>query len=114
VFRQSSDGKLSTFGPLSNTTLQMAVQNWTSATLVSATAAFNVWFSGCPLVWLRIADDGTNRIYSTSADGQNWRTFYSVSRTTFLTSGADEVGFFIQPRHATVGIGATLVSWVEA
>jgi hypothetical protein len=65
-----------------------------------------------PCLWLRIADDGTNRVCSYSADGQNFVTVHSVGRTDFLT--ADEVGFFADANNASYPAGLTLLSWKEA
>lgn len=62
-------------------------------------------------IWLRIEDDGTNRICSYSADGVNFCPFHSVSRTNYLT--ADEVLFFVGGNSNTY-VGATFHSWSEA
>ncbi len=62
--------------------------------------------------WLRIADDGANRICSFSPDGYNWVAVHSIGRTDFLT--ATTVGFFLQTNIGTgKNIGATLFSWKE-
>jgi hypothetical protein len=64
-----------------------------------------------PVIWLRIADDGTNRICSSSFDGQHWATFHSVGRTDYLT--ADEVGFFIGGNNSRE-VGMHLLHWKQA
>jgi hypothetical protein len=115
VFRQSSDGKCHVFGPQRNFGISavwlLNSLKYTSATVFSA-AYSQHHFMGLPLLWLRIADDGTNRICSYGVDGQNWFQFHSVGRTDFLT--ADEVGFYIDVENATFGTGITLISWKQA
>jgi hypothetical protein len=112
VHRQSSDGKLVFFGLASNTTIQMMIQKYTNPTTFSATSKNINWAGGTPL-WLQLADDGTNRTYSMSGDGQNWRTFFAEARTTFLT--ADEVGFCVATNNGTGQTqDCTLVSWKQA
>ena len=38
-----------------------------------------------PMLWIQIADDGSNRTTSISIDGLNFVQTHSVSRTDFLT-----------------------------
>jgi hypothetical protein len=64
------------------------------------------------VAFIRIADNGTNRLCSYSVDGQNWFQFHSVGRTDFLT--ATEVGFFANDASNTYECGITLLSWKEA
>lgn len=60
--------------------------------------------------WFRITDDGTNRISSLSADGQNWIPVHSVGRTDYLTP--NEVGFYVSS-YSTLAAGIVLISWKE-
>lgn len=118
VFRQSSDGKLVAFimGQVAN----LALRKWTSPTVFSA-EYFNsassgwIWNQGS-IIWMRIADDGTNRICSISADGQNFIPVHTVGRTDFLT--ADEVGVMVRADSTSAGslggAGMTLLSWKES
>lgn len=116
IWRQASDGKCITHAPMlqSNTSggsplSYWAVQKWTNPTTFSAA------YSGersnfppvSPVLWLRITDNGTNRICSFSADGINFIASHTVGRTDFLT--ADEVGFFVNAYSADVT--ATLLHW---
>ena len=110
-FRQSSDGKLHTFGVAFGGVRLLASQKHTSPTAFSANyTTVAIPDAGAPL-FLRIADDGSNRICSWSTDGQHFVAVHTVGRTDFLT--ADEVGFFITP-SSTVVSGMTLLSWREA
>lgn len=57
----------------------------------------NVWSSSKIVqasMWMRIQDNGTNLIWSISTDGFNFFQIFSESRTTYLTTGANEMGFF--------------------
>lgn len=117
VFRQSSDGKLVTF-QFGQTTVGpgIAVNKWTNATTFSAqyTASPTVSPVG-GITWLRIADDGANRVCSLSVDGQNWLQIHTIGRTDFLT--ADEVGFFANANNQATpnyDLTMTLLSWKEA
>lgn len=113
-WRQSSDGKLvaAEITPvihLSTAGMYFSVDKWNSATSNSAVYAQKLtWVMNYgPVVWVRIADDNTNRKTSVSGDGQNWQEVHSVGRTDFLT--ADEVFFGIN--CYSVAIGMTLISW---
>lgn len=112
VFRQSSDGKLHTLSwePFAG---QIWSTKWTSTTVFSAqyTTATVAVYTGA-LIFLRIADNGTNRICSVSMDGQDWVTLHTIGRTDFLT--ADEVGFYVSGSSAALGCNMTLYSWKEA
>lgn len=111
LFRESGTGELVLFGILQGTGSVLQVDNWNSPTSFNANVV-NVTTRSMSLVWLRIADNGTNRICSVSSDGQNWIVVSTVARTTFLT--ADQVGFFVAARNATYPMGLTLLSWKEA
>lgn len=115
LWRQSSDGKLVTFHVtvVDSSGLHLVSTKYTNPTTTS-TDYFtgNLGASGA-FLWLRIADDGTNRICSISTDGRNFIQIHSVGRTDFLT--ADEVGIFANCNNGGVGdVGMTVYSWVEA
>ena len=89
----------------------MAANKHTSPTVYSAAYTVQAITPHVPL-FLRIADDDTNRIMSWSNDGQHWIVSHTVGRTDFLT--ADEVGFMVNSNNATWPASMTLLSWVEA
>lgn len=113
-FREAATGEISAWGPRINSTVGTGVTlsglKYTSPTAFSASYADLGWGMPQP-VWLRIADNGTNRICSFSADGQNWIAIHTVGRTDFLT--ADEVGFFADANQTTYPVGVTLLSWQQ-
>lgn len=71
----------------------IAVRKWNSDTSFSSTlfSYFGPVGAG-PIIWLRFKDDSTNRLYQFSADGIDWITIASESRTTFCTP--TKVGVF--------------------
>lgn len=108
-FRQSSDGKLVTFASQSGP-YEIHSLDWTNATTFSAS---NATLAKIPhgLMWLRMTDNGTNRILSWSGDGYNFTQLLSETRTTFLT--ADEVGFFVNAANSSGAGNCTLLSWAQ-
>jgi len=110
-FRQTSDGKLMGFYIISTTTnVTLSVTSLDSPT-VGNTNLRQIEWPPRSLVWLRIADDGTNRKYSYSADGQHFVEVYSELRTTFLT--ADQVGFLVNDETNVYTVGMMLLSWAQ-
>jgi hypothetical protein len=43
------------------------------------------WLHFAPYIWMRINDNGTNRISSFSLDGENWTVYHSIGRTDWTT-----------------------------
>jgi hypothetical protein len=112
-FRQSSDGKLHVFHMIFGSAFAMVSVKYTSPTAFSADYT-NVNVLPDRLLFLRIADNNTNRICSVSGDGQNWVTFHTVTRTDFLT--ANQVGFCVSTENSATPNFApilTLLSWKE-
>jgi hypothetical protein len=68
------------------------------------------------LAWLRIADDGADRIYSVSADGVHWEAIYTEANDTGFT--ANQVGLFLDNQTVTGTVlfnsSLRLVSWEES
>lgn len=65
------------------------------------------------VMWHRVTDDGTNLVYDTSRDGVNWEQFFTQGRTAWLTSGPNQVGFFIDPAGADVSFGANMNNYAS-
>lgn len=110
LFRQSSDGKINAFRIVGQTNqCYLSGVKYTNATTYSADYTPSVNIDRPPLLWLRISDNGTNRICSWSLDGHQFMTMHTVGRTDYLT--ADEVGFFVESQNSTWGCDMTLLSW---
>lgn len=122
-----TDGtKIVTWGVQTQTAapqLGMQAIKWTNSTTFSAfyngvdAVAFSTpigidSFLSAGVLFLQIADTGTVRTGSVSADGQNWQTYFSVSNVDFLT--ATRVGFF-QNGNQTLSqglpFGYSLIHW---
>jgi hypothetical protein len=114
LFREVATGELHTFAfGWATSRFLLASAKWASPTSFTAdytTLNAQQFLQGG--IWLRIADDGTNRICSVSNDGYNWLVVHSVSRVDFLT--ADQVGFYVNANNASFGLGVSLVSWKQA
>lgn len=109
VFRQSSDGKLATFGVGFSTNLRMCSVKWSNATTWTADYAAYTIYNPFTLFHFTLADNGTNRICSMSGNGYSPVTYHSVSRTDYLT--ADQVGFFADSANAAYPCYIHLIHW---
>lgn len=97
-WRQSSDGKLVLVGSVSyNSSRGFYYSKWSNLTTEAANYVYSTDMDfgagktrNNPPFWLRITDNGTNRLVYTSSDGYTWDTptvsFASVSRTDYLTA----------------------------
>ncbi len=114
VYRQSSDGKIVTLNYcFGGTTGFNGLQGFKYSSVTVGVAAYFAWpmDMGSAPFFLRIADDGTNRISSFSTDGTNFVVLHTVGRTDYLT--CDEVGFFANSCQGTYDTAVTLLSWEE-
>jgi len=108
-WRQSSDGKMVVAHCVISK--HIYVDKETDAENAGANYADIIPYFAGGIIWLRIADNGTNRIVSFSLNGVNFIQIHSVGRTDFMT--ADEVGFCVNSQNATYAAGMTLLSWKE-
>lgn len=118
-FRQSSDGKLHLLMlnqlESGGTIYSIKFTNETTFSAAYTSALYstlNMNVHLMPIRWLRIADDGANRICSYSFDGITWTVFHTIGRTDFLT--ADETLFWSNSSDAGVASTVRLYSWAEA
>lgn len=111
-FRESSSGKMVTCEVWTQTggggSFIFRVVKWTDSTNISSTPV-NANYYGYGDLFIRLADNGTNRIISVSPDGINFIAINTEARTTFLT--ADQVGFGCNPYSQESGVG--LLSWLQ-
>lgn len=63
------------------------------------------------MLFLQLNDDGTNRNFRLSYDGENFLSLFSVSRTDFITP--DKIGFFVNVNNAQLGAIGNFYSWVQ-
>lgn len=111
VLRESSSGKLVTFGLVRNTagTPDLQVTKWTNAT---TWVASYIDLTLTPMisdgVWLRVVDDGANRVCSWSFDGKNFMQAHTVGRTDFCTP--DQYGVGVNPLNGAAGLTLDSIS----
>ncbi len=110
LFRESGSGKLATcgFGNVSPEVI-LRTQHYNSATSFNADIGSLVIGVFVRIIWVRLTDNGTNRIMEMSFNGSKWYTLATEGRTNFLT--ADQVGFFVETRGATIAPTVELISW---
>lgn len=89
--RESSSGKVITWGPGVITGTGFRVCEWSSLTGTSDVSSVSLSDSGVfhPIRWWRIRDNGTSRFFEFSYNGLDWIIAYTTTRTNFIT--ADQV-----------------------
>jgi len=116
-FQTNASSLISTIGINANAVasgFSIVARNWTNSTTISATAAQQFLNAIPTMIWLRITDNGTNRIYYYSVDGYNWITLYTIARTTFLTP--DRIGYFVFTNASAAlnnNPSATFMHWLQ-
>ncbi len=105
VFRDSAGGKCATLALANN---DISVQKLTTVTSFSAAYIdVNPPISGGGFIWLRMKDDGTNRISYISSDYINWIQLHTVGRTDFVTPNT--IGFGVtDENNATPNLAASI------
>jgi hypothetical protein len=111
LFRKNSDGKAHLFalGPNANGPLTPAVDNFSSVTsyVGSPLARRNCLFVG-RYFWQKIEDDGTNLKFYIGFDGVEWIQVLSISRTSFMSGGPDEIGWYGNSTGSLYELGVRL------
>lgn len=111
-FRQSSNGMLHHFGlqnaAVSYTNFRGFISRKYTDHDTSSTAYKTAESPLRSKYWLRIADNGTNRICSYSLNGQDFTEFHSIGRTDFLT--ADQYVLMVQSINTTYDAEAVYYS----
>lgn len=111
TLRNDSTGAFVTFGVgvTSTPSNVLFFDKMTNNTTFSA-SYFSVAGStaGYALRWLKIQDNGTNRIVSISYDGEAWIQLYSVSRTDFTTP--TQYGFSLRGTGNSTAHALTILS----
>lgn len=109
----SQSGRVQTLSPGFRDGLKLIGINWNSPTSYNGDigAATAVQIEQWP-EWMRLSDDGSNRVFAVSADGKTWVNVFTYSRTEFLTP--THVGFYVNPNSAySVGSSLTVFSWTQ-
>lgn len=109
IWRQSSDGKLiyEVTRPNNDALIK---RDSPSASLSTYVARSHIYQYNAR--WIRLTDNGTNRIVQYSFDGWYWETFHTVSRTDYMT--ADQVGFFVVNNGGASPVSPSIfLSWKQ-
>lgn len=124
-FRESSTGEIECHelsAMVSAQTRQRIGHRVTPTTNTLTTAGYLAstnWGPSSDVFWVAIEDNGTNKKFHVSDDGEHWITVVNVVRTQNMTP--DEVGFYINPKFALAAGWLTgsadpyvrLLSWEE-
>jgi hypothetical protein len=119
ILRESSTGKFiysrllfDDASAITKSDIVFSVDKYTNPTTFSAN--YNVASAGFlrgSIIWLKVFDDGINITWSYSNDGQNYIDITTQSRTNFLASGPDQIGFAIDSNTTSGAVGMTLLAW---
>jgi len=114
-WRDSGSGKILTYGPgMSSYYGAFAYAQWTNYSTLSA-GQFMYSLPYAAPIWIRFADDGTNRTVQVSFDGYKYELVSAAQgRTVYLT--ADQVGVFANSGKSTSSISRILnvLQWSQA
>lgn len=111
TIRESSTGK---FYRLGFGVSGVVVDRWSGPTSFASNEMSPTAIShGTPIRWGKISYDGTNIVFSVSHDGLNWMQLRSVGKTSYFTSGPDQVGVVANANQASGGLscGVSVLSW---
>jgi hypothetical protein len=115
IMRDSSTGKFTVLYFLQQNT-GWKLDRWTDAiggggSVVNAGTALG---GPMPMLWIEVADNGTNRSFSYSADGIHFHTLLSEARNA-ASMTADQVGVMLSTDETSVSatVGLTLLSYKE-
>jgi hypothetical protein len=92
--------------------MQIGIYRYTNATAYAGSnevGFYNIFAAQNAPLFLRLSDDGTNRVTSRSTDGRHWTVIGTISRTNFLT--ADQVGFYVNAANAAYAAKIHLFHW---
>jgi hypothetical protein len=87
------------------------VTYWSSNTVAASNGYAGTGIVTGNLMWARVKDDGTNRIYYTSMDGQTFNQVFTEVRTNNFT--ATNVGFCVNASTDPSLVELTLYSWKQ-
>jgi hypothetical protein len=63
-------------------------------------------------VWMRLGDNGTNVFGEMSQNGIDWEVCWDEGRTSFMSGGIDQIGFFAQSGSGAAGAEFYFKSWI--
>jgi hypothetical protein len=108
MLRESSSGKLITFGPGYRGPQEIDVGYWNSATSFNSLPLSGYAQSFMPM-YFRITNDNTNFIFQISREAIAWVTVATLGKNAFFAGAADGVGFGVYTENVG-GAGACTLS----
>lgn len=107
VFRKNSDGKLHAFGCSHDSSgpIRYTLYNFSSPTSFSSTpyGREDGSFAG-EILWIKLEDDNTDLKFYVSYDGVEWLLVKTLGRTSFMSGGPDQIGFYMNNAASTNGL----------
>ena len=107
MLRQSSTNRLMVFGYQNG---NIMISWFTNPTLYNGQP--HAIGQNLGTMFLKIQDNLTNLIFKYSRDGAYYHTFWTDSRTAFLTGAADRIGFAADSEQGGTSV-ATSVDWIR-
>lgn len=102
IIRDSSTGKLVSFGFTMQNQILFSYDKWNSVTSFNSQVTLSDFDGSLPGPLprvLKVRDDGTNFVFSVSWDKVNFITLQTISRTDFLTT-PDHIGWYGNSRNS--------------
>ncbi len=113
AFRENSTGKLRPFWALSTQPGRLTYEVWATESNPTSAISGPRPYSATGPTWLRIEDDNTNWIMSTSRDGKNYTRYYSETRNTGFTADKIAILWFNSVTYTTSPVGVPIYSYWE-
>lgn len=113
MLRDSVSGKLIGFSSAlaGITRIETYIYQWSNnTTFVSSPSSLSNFFPN-DIVWFKIQDNGTNRIYSVGTTKYNFTQIYSETRTNFITP--NEVGMYVNQVSSDYQASCTFLHFEE-
>lgn len=109
--RDSTDGKLKNISiRIGDTAGGIEVRKYNSPTSFNSEDAALEFASD--RLWLQLDDDGTDVTWLCSADGINFYEVYTETTATFWTSGADQLGMYVNSYDGSAGQLSHFLAWI--
>jgi hypothetical protein len=90
----------------------LSSSKWDSPTVFNAHYKVIPYQNDGPLLFLKMQDDGTDRIISYSTTGVSYNLFHTIGRTDFLTPAT--VGIFSYINNSNDPMNLSLVHWIQS
>jgi hypothetical protein len=114
AFLDTTTNKFAGFEWSQQSTGSWAIDKWTDGNTKSGNYIGTAQYQG-GWAWVKLIDDNTNRKVYGSMDGSNWILLHSVSRTDFITNGANAVCFWVNANNSNganvYDAGILIMSW---